>query len=180
MQILGSSTSQRNCKAIDAILIASRVGLRTETGSLIKFGNNRITHPKQHVHINMKSAFAWFVVIFFALHIPLTLVVDGQVLIPPTMVPESLQLAVLEFASNMKDDLMISPSQAPLWFKAVIACEIFLQVPYFAFAAMAWIFEWESSIRSTMHVYTAHVLTTMVPIMLNILCGPSSGASSVA
>jgi len=75
----------------------------------------------------------------------------------------------------MKDDLMVAPNEAPLWFKAVVACEIFIQIPYFLFAVIAWVCEWESSIRSTMHVYTAHVLTTMAPIMLHIAAGPALG-----
>ncbi|GAQ83834.1 hypothetical protein KFL_001640090 [Klebsormidium nitens] len=59
-------------------------------------------------------------------------------------------------------------SANPPWFKALVWCELILQVPYFVVATYAFI-RGKRWIRTPTIMYCAHVATTMVPIFFEIM-----------
>ena len=62
--------------------------------------------------------------IFFISHIPITLVVDLQALLGQYY-PAPARDLITWYVRNYNDVLMASP---PVWFKAVICCELIFQV----------------------------------------------------
>mmetsp|Transcript_3848 Transcript_3848/g.7212 ORF Transcript_3848/g.7212 Transcript_3848/m.7212 type:complete len:117 (-) Transcript_3848:396-746(-) len=67
--------------------------------------------------------------IFFASHIPITLMVDGQAFFPRSWYPQALIDVVDWYAATFKDKLMSYPRET--WFTSMISIEIFFQLPFF-------------------------------------------------
>lgn len=98
--------------------------------------------------------------LYFATHIPITLFIDLQALLPEHVYPQqvgvtnsrivffltllcadcftSVQLKdVLRwYSEEFKDPMVVDP---PEWFKSFIFCEAFLQLPFFPIAAYAFL-----------------------------------------
>jgi len=70
-------------------------------------------------------------VIYFLTHIPITLLVDAQVVLPASFFPKILSTVFTQFATTFQDPLLTSK---PIWFQSFTACEVFLQLPFFFFA----------------------------------------------
>jgi hypothetical protein len=65
--------------------------------------------------------------------------------------------------------------EKPLWFRAIVWGEICLQFPFVCFAIVAWLRRSES-VRVPALCYSAHVLTTMIPIMAELVVGKDKPA----
>lgn len=64
------------------------------------------------------------------------------------------------------DYLMVSPA-AP-WFGALVWMEIFFQVPFFAFATVAFVKKW-NTVRIPCIIYGSSAATSVVPIIGDVL-----------
>ena len=71
---------------------------------------------------------------FFASHIPITLMVDGQALLPRSIYPEFAVRALDWYTETFSDPLMKRPQ---LWFQSMVACEFLFQLPFFVVAVIA-------------------------------------------
>uniref|UniRef100_A0A8B9NBY4 EXPERA domain-containing protein n=1 Tax=Accipiter nisus TaxID=211598 RepID=A0A8B9NBY4_9AVES len=73
---------------------------------------------------------------YFLSHIPVTLLIDLQALLPAGLHPRAL---LQWYAATFRDPMMLQP---PEWFKAFIYCEAFLQMPFFPIAVYAFLKGW--------------------------------------
>ena len=116
---------------------------------------------------------------FLASHIPITLLVDGQALLPAALYTWGPRDALSWYLGWSRDPLMGAP---PLWFRAVIAGELTLQVPFF-FAALAAFFAARAGgagsdirwLRVPAIAYGAHTATTMIPILATCALADAPG-----
>eukprot|EP01135_Chromosphaera_perkinsii_P003548 Nk52_evm6s248 gene=Nk52_evmTU6s248 len=104
--------------------------------------------------------------VYFISHIPITICIDGQGFLPEEYYPKVLRDTLDWYVSEFGDPLMKAPQA--LWFKSIVGCELFLQLPFFFVAVYAFMFKcnW---IRIPGIVYGAHVATTMAPILVTIV-----------
>ncbi|XP_061574657.1 sigma intracellular receptor 2 [Cololabis saira] len=103
---------------------------------------------------------------YFATHIPITLFIDLQALLPGHVYPQPLKQLVGWYAEAFRDPLLLDP---PHWFRSFILCEAVLQTPFFPVAAYAFLKGGCRWIRTPALVYSTHVATTLVPILAHIL-----------
>jgi hypothetical protein len=109
------------------------------------------TAPMKTLHGFTKSAF----LVFFASHIPITLLIDSQALF--RIHPKPVLDLVSWYSVTFKDELMTPPYQT--WFTAIVTCEFLLQLPFFFIACYAL---WTGTVsgkgwfRSSCLVYGAH------------------------
>ncbi|XP_069767230.1 sigma intracellular receptor 2 [Narcine bancroftii] len=104
--------------------------------------------------------------LYFVTHIPITLAIDLQALLPRWMYPAPLQSLLKWYAARFQDPMIIDP---PAWFKACIFCEALLQMPFFPVAAYAFYKGNCSWIRTPAIVYSTHVATTVISILGHIM-----------
>ena len=110
--------------------------------------------------------------IFFGSHIPITLFVDGQALLPSYLYswgPSSM----LQWYASWSKDILMTPGKHPLWFQSIIFFELVLQVPFF-FWALHVLFSPPSTkepklFRPVAIAYGAHTATTLIPILATFL-----------
>ncbi|XP_077168931.1 sigma intracellular receptor 2 [Paroedura picta] len=110
--------------------------------------------------------------LYFLSHIPVTLLLDAPALCPRLRAPALTEM-VKWYTTSFKDPLM---AQCPAWFKSLICCEVFLQLPFFPVAAYAF---WKGDckwIRTPAIIYATHVATTLVPPLAHILLQDFSGS----
>ncbi|XP_060114864.1 sigma intracellular receptor 2 [Heteronotia binoei] len=103
--------------------------------------------------------------LYFASHIPLTLLLDAQAL-SAAWHPAPLTEMLNWYTTSFKDPLV---AQCPAWFKSFLFCEVFLQLPFFPVAAYAF---WKGNckwIRTPAIIYATHVATTLVPLLAHFL-----------
>ncbi|KAK7882225.1 hypothetical protein WMY93_028399 [Mugilogobius chulae] len=103
--------------------------------------------------------------LYFASHVPITLLIDLQALLPAHVYPQQLQDVLHWYAAEFKDPMVLDP---PEWFKSFIFCEALVQLPFFPIAAYAFLKGGCSWIR-TPASSTHHVATTLIPILAHIL-----------
>ncbi|KAF0023427.1 hypothetical protein F2P81_024057 [Scophthalmus maximus] len=104
--------------------------------------------------------------LYFASHIPITLFIDLQALLPGQLYPQPLKDLLKWYAEEFKDPMVLDP---PAWFKSFILCEAVLQTPFFPIAAYAFLKGGRKWIRTPAIVYSTHVATTLVPILAHVL-----------
>nr|XP_046246094.1 sigma intracellular receptor 2 [Scatophagus argus] len=104
--------------------------------------------------------------VYFASHIPITLFIDLQALLPGHVFPQALRDVLKWYAEDFKDPMVMDP---PEWFKSFIFCEAFLQMPFFPIAAYAFFKGSCKWIRTPAILYSVHVATTLLPILSHIL-----------
>ncbi|XP_076832981.1 sigma intracellular receptor 2 [Brachyhypopomus gauderio] len=104
--------------------------------------------------------------IYFASHIPITLFIDLQALLPERVYPQSLKNLLQWYASEFKDPMVLDP---PVWFRSFIYCEALLQLPFFPVAVYAFLKGNCRWIRTPVIVYSTHVATSLIPILGHIL-----------
>jgi len=98
---------------------------------------------------------------------------DGQVLIPPDLVPPPLRglLFLPLYCEQFHDTLMTAPHD--LWLKVFITCEMLFQLPFFVVATRAILRSEKEAppswFRSACLVYGSHTSTTLFPILATIL-----------
>uniref|UniRef100_A0A8C7XB29 Transmembrane protein 97 n=1 Tax=Oryzias sinensis TaxID=183150 RepID=A0A8C7XB29_9TELE len=104
--------------------------------------------------------------LYFASHIPITLFIDLQALLPEHVYPQQLKDLLRWYADEFKDPMMLDP---PEWFKSFVFCEAVVQMPFFPIAAYAFLKGGCRWIRTPAIVYSTHVATTLLPILSHIL-----------
>lgn len=105
--------------------------------------------------------------IFFASHIPITLLMNGQTVLPEVLFPDALRGILPFYAAQFNDTLMTAPFDT--WFQSFVVCEVFLQVPFFIYAVKS-LMNWQSTdgsgwFRTACLLYGAHAVTTLIPIL---------------
>ena len=106
-------------------------------------------------------------VAFFATHIPATLFVDAQALLPSWMFPGFARNMLAAFIAGFNDPLMGGAIRAPqenLWFLSLVATELVIQLPFF-FVALFAFWNRREWIRLPLVAYGGFVSATMVPIL---------------
>ncbi|KAM9852813.1 sigma intracellular receptor 2 [Aulostomus maculatus] len=106
---------------------------------------------------------------YFTSHIPITLFIDLQALLPRHVYPQPLRDLLRWYADEFKDPMVLDP---PEWFQSFIFCEAVFQTPFFFIAAYAFQKGSCKWIRIPAIVYSTHVATTLVPILAHILFYP--------
>ncbi|KAL7549663.1 hypothetical protein ACHAWF_012930, partial [Thalassiosira exigua] len=117
---------------------------------------------------------------FFASHIPITLIVDGQAFFPRHCYPRALRDVVDWYAATFKDKLMMHPP--PLWFSSLVMIEVLFQLPCFIIAVYALtrsqpnngegrhsIVRGDGLFRSLCLIYGSSTATTLIPIFACLL-----------
>ncbi|XP_007246016.3 sigma intracellular receptor 2 [Astyanax mexicanus] len=104
--------------------------------------------------------------LYFASHIPITLFIDLQALLPEHVYPQALKDVLHWYAAEFKDPMVVDP---PFWFKSFIFCEALVQLPFFPIATYAFLKGKCRWIRTPTIIYATHVATTLIPILAHIL-----------
>ncbi|KAM6242540.1 sigma intracellular receptor 2 [Porphyrio hochstetteri] len=104
--------------------------------------------------------------LYFLSHIPITLLIDLQALLPAGIYPQGLTELLEWYVTTFRDPLMLQP---PEWFKAFVYCEAFLQLPFFPVAGYAFLKGGCRWIRTPAIIYSTHVATTLFAIFTHIL-----------
>ena len=115
-------------------------------------------------------SFEFLCFLFFASHIPITLFVDGQALLPSFFYSWGASDMLKWYVSWSLDPLMGKPT---LWFKSIIFFELTLQVPFFFWALKVLLLptsEKEPKLfRPIAIAYGSHTATTLIPILATFL-----------
>jgi len=102
---------------------------------------------------------------YFATHIPATILIDSQAIVPGRFIP-SFAKRLLEFHIKTNDDFLML--EQPLWLKSFIFFEVLVQLPLFCILLRKLSRKEEKNIRLIGCAYSSHVMTTMVPILTEI------------
>ena len=87
----------------------------------------------------VSETFRTVVLVFLGTHIPATLMMDSQALLPPAIVPGFMK-SLLDFhVRTNHDPLMAAP---PAWFKSFILFELLFQLPFFFIGFNFFFFFW--------------------------------------
>uniref|UniRef100_A0A7S0V657 EXPERA domain-containing protein n=1 Tax=Polytomella parva TaxID=51329 RepID=A0A7S0V657_9CHLO len=105
--------------------------------------------------------------LFFLFHIPTTILIDSQGLIPRHLFP-SWAVTLFDWHVAQNDDFLLRENRP--WFKSLVYCECFIQLPFFFLASYAFLKK-RNWIRIPALIYGVHVSTTMAPILYEILFG---------
>ena len=116
---------------------------------------------------------------FFASHIPITLLMNGQTVLPEALFPNVLRGILPFYAAQFNDTLMTAPFDT--WFQSFVVCEVLLQVPFFIYAVMA-LLNWQSTngskwFRTACLVYGSHAVTTLIPILAETIFNKKNTAA---
>ena len=101
-----------------------------------------------------------------ASHIPITLLIDAQVVAPAWVHPPAIK-SLLAWHVSTSGDPLVGVGSRPPWFTAIVWGELLLQVPYFAWGVAVyggWV-KGSPRFRDATLVYSAHVVTTMIAIL---------------
>jgi len=112
----------------------------------------------------MNDLFRWTLIGYFATHIPITLFVDLQGLIP-SIYPASLSSLLAWYTNTFEDQLMKNPQP---WFKSFLFAEAVFQLPFF-FVALFGLLKKRNWVRIPSIIYGTHTATTVWPIMVETL-----------
>ncbi len=95
--------------------------------------------------------------LYFASHIPITLLIDAQAAIDHRHFPEFAQ-ALLDWHIRVNGDFLMGACQSaapPLWFRSVVRAELCLQLPFFFVAVKALYDRDEAAFRIPFIIYGA-------------------------
>jgi len=116
-----------------------------------------------------KTLLDYVFLIYFAIHIPITILVDAHALVPDRNIfPQATIDAVDWYIKEFGDFLMAEP---PLWFQSLVWAEMLLQLPFFFFAVYAFA-KCRNWIRIPALLYGMHLVTVMIPILFETLFTP--------
>ncbi|XP_040856872.1 sigma intracellular receptor 2 [Ochotona curzoniae] len=104
--------------------------------------------------------------LYFVAHIPITLFLDLQMVLPRELFAVELRNVLQWYAKEFKDPLLQDP---PEWFKSFVFCELVFQLPFFPFAAYAFFKGSCKWVRTPAIIYSAHTMTTVIPILATLL-----------
>ena len=127
---------------------------------------------------------------FFASHVPITLLVDAQAVLPRALYEWGPRRALELYVGWSRDPLMRLPAAA--WFRAIICAELALQLPFFVVAlfALRGAFDARAAppsrglsspawLLTAAIAYGAHVATTMVPILATFALHSERGPNAI-
>jgi len=103
---------------------------------------------------------------FFISHIPITLLIDAQILLPVEWFPSPVRGLILWYIEEAKDPFLAG---RPLGCQCFVACELLLQLPFFFIAVNALLSNNLASIRTLSLIYAAHVCTTVIPLVAELV-----------
>lgn len=127
-------------------------------------------------HHSSSVWFRWVATVWFLVHIPITMFIDAQIVLPAYLFPTTAVQLCDWYVGNAFDPLVRA---APAWFRGLVWCEVLLQLPFFCVAAYAYgsslsihrpCCEW---IQLPSVVYGGHTCTTLVPILAELWNSPS-------
>ena len=117
--------------------------------------------------------------IFFASHIPITLLIDSQALLPPAFYPECLKHLLDVYVDFCQDPLMARPTFAGPWFQSFVFGEFLFQLPFF-FIAIRMMRSgkttWPDWFRTACIIYGTHTSTTLIPVLATIIMNSEANA----
>lgn len=111
---------------------------------------------------------------YFLTHIPITLFLDLQGLLPRELYPVQVRNLLKWYSAEFKDYLM---ENSPVWFTSFLFCELLFQLPFFPIAAYAFFKGSCRWIRTPAIIYSVHTVTTLIPILASFLLEDFSKAS---
>ena len=117
----------------------------------------------------INSTFRTIACVFFATHIPATILMDSQALLPPSVVP-GFARGLLDFHVRANHDPLME--RQPVWFKSFILFELLFQLPFFFIGYHAF-YHGRNWVRIPGIAYGVHTATTLVPILAEILAAES-------
>lgn len=115
--------------------------------------------------------------IFFSSHVPISLVVDSQALLPETLYPQALKDLLDWYADFCQDPLMTRPTFAGPWFRSFVLGELLFQLPFFVIAVRmmrSGQSTWPEWFRTLCIIYGAHTSTTLIPILATVIMNSES------
>ncbi|XP_030078383.1 sigma intracellular receptor 2-like [Microcaecilia unicolor] len=108
----------------------------------------------------------WIFVLYFVCHIPITLLVDLQILLPASFFPQALKDYNTWYSLTLKDPLA---TELPPWCVAFVYCEVLAQLPFFPFAVYAFYKGGCKWIRIPAIIYSTHASTCVLLMIAEIL-----------
>lgn len=112
---------------------------------------------------------------YFITHIPITICIDLQGIFHqhyPVVLQELYQWYLITF-----NDVVMTAAHP--WLQSFLYAELFLQFPFFFFVTYAFMFK-KNWIRIPAICYGAHVTTTLLPIILEVIMSPVMTAAEKA
>jgi hypothetical protein len=109
-------------------------------------------------------------VVWFTLHIPITMLVDAQIVLPRASFP-TVAVELADWYVHLTKDPFVRAT--PAFIRSLVWCELLFQLPFFFVAAYAYAKGGCSWIQLPSVVYGAHTSTTLVPILCELWNVPS-------
>jgi len=103
--------------------------------------------------------------LYFASHIPITIALDAQAVVPALVVPSLFVTLKAWYVDQYKDPFLAAPHA--WWFKSFMISEAFLQLPFYVYAAQGLLND-SPKVRLPLIVYGAHVATTTAPLLFEL------------
>jgi hypothetical protein len=125
----------------------------------------------------MEGWFRWLLLAFFVTHIPITIVLDSQVVFPQELYPQFAQDLFTFYTDNFPDFLFKNCRTLYPYVRWIGACEVFFQLPFFFFAVYA-LWNKREWIRTPAIIYCTHVPTTVIPAVADFLQNPEGAKLS--
>nr|XP_002748310.2 sigma intracellular receptor 2 [Callithrix jacchus] len=136
-------------------------------------GESRPNRQKMGVPAT-RRCMEWLLGLYFLTHIPMTLFMDLQAVLPRELYPVEFRNLLKWYAKEFKDPLLQEP---PAWFKSFLFCELVFQLPFFPIATYAFLKGSCKWIRTPAIIYSVHTMTTLIPILSTFLFEDFSKAS---
>lgn len=115
----------------------------------------------------MERFIDWLFLLYFASHIPISLMFDSQTVLPRWIFPKPLVDTLDWYTVHLRDPMM---AEAPAWYHSFCLCEVFFQFPFFFVATYAF---WKGIskcrwVRLPLIIYSTHVMTTVIAILYHV------------
>eukprot|EP00069_Balaena_mysticetus_P012017 bmy_21526T0 len=121
--------------------------------------------------LGARHGLGWLMGLYFLSHVPITLLVDLQAVLPRDLYPVELRNLQEWYTEESKDPLLHNP---PVWFKSFLFRELVFQLPFFLIPTYVFFKVW---IRTPAIIYSVHTMTTLIPILSTFLLQDFSKAS---
>jgi hypothetical protein len=105
--------------------------------------------------------------VFFVLHIPITIFIDSQAVLPHSWYPKPALDLVQWYTDSLQDELMTPPYA--LWFQTFIGSELLFQLPTVVIIIWQLVFAskqcYPTWFQTVACLYGTHVVSTLLPIL---------------
>ncbi|KAG9101908.1 hypothetical protein FS749_001874 [Ceratobasidium sp. UAMH 11750] len=122
---------------------------------------------------------------YFLVHVPATILIDAQGIMPPNILPESFR-KLAQFYVNLSGDPLMAGAIGLhgavtqfTWFHTFVAMECLFQFPIFLIG-MRMLKKESPYLPILLILYGAHVTTTVVPAVTTVLATPRTTAELLA